>query len=321
LKAMILGAGLGTRLRPLTFELPKPAIPVLGRPLISYNMEFLWKLGTKELVINLHRIPGIIKNKISRWGGFKGKISYIIEPDILGTGGGIKNAGAHFMGEEFFLIANGDTILDFDLKKAIRFHRDKKAVATMVLFPYLDERYTPVYLDENHRLVSIGKKPDTHKFLGFYTGVSLLSPAIIDLLPDGKSCIIENAIIPARKKGLPVSGYLMDGLFFEFGTPSDYLWNTLQYMELRGEGAPPYPEKISVIPPACIASGATFGENVTIGPFVSIEAGAIIEEGATLAHSIVWEKGKVGKDAFIENSIVTPTRVVKCSPKGESRPL
>jgi mannose-1-phosphate guanylyltransferase/phosphomannomutase len=200
------------------------------------------------------------------------------------------------MGEEFFLIANSDTILDFDLKKAIRFHRAKKAVATMVLFPYLDERYTPVYLDENYRLVSIGKKPEAYYFHGFYTGVSLLSPAIIDLLPDGKSCIIENAIIPARRKGLPVCGYMTEGLFFE------------------------YPEKISVIPPACIARGATFGENVTIGPFVSIEAGAIIEEGATLRHSIVWEKGRVGKDAFIENSIVTPTRVVKCSPKRESKP-
>jgi NDP-sugar pyrophosphorylase family protein len=119
------------------------------------------------------------------------------------------------MGEEFFLIANSDTILDFDLKKAIRFHRAKKAVATMVLFPYLDERYTPVYLDENYRLVSIGKKPEAYYFHGFYTGVSLLSPAIIDLLPDGKSCIIENAIIPARRKGLPVCGYMTEGLFFE----------------------------------------------------------------------------------------------------------
>jgi NDP-sugar pyrophosphorylase family protein len=312
---MILGAGLGTRLRPLTFELPKPAIPVLGRPLISYNMEFLHNIGTKELVINLHRIPGIIKNTIAKWGGFKGKISYIIEPDILGTGGGLKNAAAHFQGEKYFIVANSDTILDLDLKKVFRFHKANKAQATMVLFPLRDERYTPVYLDGNHRLLSIGKKPDEFTFRGFYTGLSLLSPAILDLLPPGNSCLIQDGIIPARKKGMVIFGFVSEGLFLEFGTPSDYLRNTFRFMEVRGGREPAESEGISIIPPVRIADGSILGKNISMGPFVTVESEAIIEDNATIRHSIVWVKGRVGKNAVIENSIVTPSRVVKCPPE------
>ncbi len=315
MKAMILGAGLGTRLRPLTFELPKPVIPVLGRPLISYNIEFLSAYGAKEFVINLHRIPGIIKNKISRWGGFKGKISYIIEPDILGTGGGLKNAASHFRGERFFIIANSDTILDFDLKKVIRHHKSHRAAATMVLFPLGDEGYTPVYLDEHNRLLSIGKRPDEFAYCGFYSGLSLLSPEILDLLPPGKSCIIQNGIVPARKEGMVIHGFMTDGLFLEFGTPADYLKSTLQFMEARPETAQAESETASIIPPVRIADEAHLGKDIRLGPFVSVEGGATIGDGSTVRHSIIWENGKVEKDAFIEDSIVTPTRTVKCPPQ------
>lgn len=317
MKGMILGAGLGTRLRPLTFEIPKPAIPVLGRPLISYNMEFLSKTGTKYLVINLHRIPGIIKDTISKWGGFKGKISYIIEPDILGTGGGIKNAASHFRGEDYFIILNSDTIIDFDLKKAFRFHESKKSVATMVLFPHVDDRYTPVFLDGDFRLISIGKQPDSFAFRGFYTGVSLLSPVILDILPKGKSCIIQDGIIPAKNSGLSVTGYVTEGLFLEFGTPADYLSNTFRFMELKEETHRIEAESISITPPVSITDNALLGENLTLGPFVSIESGAMVEDGVTLKRTIVWPKGKVKKNSFVENSVITPTRVLKCLPDRE----
>jgi NDP-sugar pyrophosphorylase family protein len=111
---MILAAGLGTRLRPLSYELPKPIMPVLGRPLCSYNMEFLSRSGVKTFVMNLHRQPKMIQQRVAGWAGKKIRVEYTVEPEILGTGGGIWNARD--------LLKYGPDLIQFDLGGLVHHH-------------------------------------------------------------------------------------------------------------------------------------------------------------------------------------------------------
>ncbi|RMG58150.1 MAG: NDP-sugar synthase, partial [Deltaproteobacteria bacterium] len=244
--AMVLAAGLGTRLRPLTFEIPKPAIPVLGRPLITYTLEFLSRFNVREVVINLHRIPGAVRSKVLEWGKFPGRVSFVIEPEILGTGGGIRNALPHFSGAEEVIVANSDTIVDFDMEKALAHHRKRKNLATLVLFPLREKRYTPVYTDGKNSLLSIGA-PSQGEGPFFFTGVSILRREFIERIPPGKRCLIRDGILPLVREGKGAGGFVTEGNFMEFGTPSDYLENTLLLLE---KASPPLPglESARVIP-------------------------------------------------------------------------
>jgi len=275
-------------------------------------MEFLAGNGISELVVNLHRVPGLIKGKIQSWGKFKGNIHYIIEPEILGTGGGIKNAQSFLEREEMFIIVNSDTILDFDLTIALKLHKARSPLATMVLFPLKDESYTPIYMDEEGKIVSIGRAPEQFERAGYYTGVSILSPGIFSYLKKGKSCIVRDGFQKIIEEGEIVQGVMLEGTFLEFGTPEDYLRNTLSLLSTRRDEQTGSSENARMIPPVHIGEGAQIGRDAAIGPFVSIESGAIVGENAKISHSILWGKTRIEAGGQVENSIVTPMRILQC---------
>ncbi|MGE0684406.1 MAG: NDP-sugar synthase, partial [Candidatus Binatia bacterium] len=132
MRAMILAAGLGTRLKPLTNTVPKALVPVAGRPLIEYSLLFLRSQGITEVVINLHHLGGKIREALGDGSLYGMRIFYSPEDPILETGGGIKNAQSLLDGETF-MVVNCDTILDLNLQEALKFHHQKQAVATLVL--------------------------------------------------------------------------------------------------------------------------------------------------------------------------------------------
>ncbi|HLB02569.1 MAG TPA: nucleotidyltransferase family protein, partial [Nitrospiria bacterium] len=132
MKAMILAAGLGTRLRPLTNNLPKPLLPLADRPLIHYNLLLLKKYGITEVIINLHYHADKMKKVLGDGSDLGVRISYSEEPEILGTGGGVKKA-SRFFANRSFLLMNGDILVDVNLDKVVEYHLKKKATATMVL--------------------------------------------------------------------------------------------------------------------------------------------------------------------------------------------
>ena len=132
MRAMILAAGLGTRLRPLTNTIPKPLLPVGGTPLIVWNLLLLKRHGFRQVVINLHHLGPMIEQTLGTGSKFGIRIIYSHEPVILGTGGGIKQAEPHFSGEPV-LILNGDTLVELDLEALCDFHRLRNAAATLVL--------------------------------------------------------------------------------------------------------------------------------------------------------------------------------------------
>lgn len=300
MKGMILAAGHGTRLRPLSYELPKPIVPVLGRPLCSYNMEFLYRAGVREFVLNLHRQPKLIQQRIGGWAGKRIGLQYTVEPEILGTGGGIRNAGKLLSGGTF-VTANSDTVVRFPFASALAFHRVKQAMATLILFPDPEKRYTPVWVDEDGRISGFGSDAGGGIRSGFYTGIQILEPELLGRIPEGKSsCIIRETHTPLIREGAPIFGFLSSGYFREFGSPADYLNGTLALLSEKNQS-------VYISPRAKIAPGAR------IGPDAVVEEGASVGEDATVTRAIIWPGAALAAGQELSNAILTPRRRVGIS--------
>lgn len=313
MKGMILAASLGTRLRPLSYELPKPVVPVLGRPLCTYNMEFLRRVGIKSFVLNLHTQPKLIQQRVTEWAGRRARVDYTLEPVILGTGGGISNAREFLKGGTFVTV-NGDTILSFPFASALAFHRERQALATLVLFPDPEKRYTPVWMAEGGRITGFGSEAGEAARSGFYTGCQIVEPELLSTIPRTKaSCIIRETYTPLVAKRAPVFGFLSSGRFQEFGTPADYLRGTLSILSSQKQEAEPerpVGSGIRIIPPVYLSPMATVSRGARIGPEAVIEDGATIAEGASVSVSIVWPGAVLPAGEELSRAILTPRRRV-----------
>lgn len=225
MRAMILAAGLGTRLRPLTDTLPKPLLPIAGRPLIVWNLLLLKLHGVKEVFINLHHLGHLIERELGNGSRLGLKITYSPEPVILGTGGGLKQAEAYF-GREPFLVFNGDTLIDLNLGELMRYHHQAQAIATMVLREDLDAaRWGLVEIDQGQRVVRItgrglpnrgGTSPR------MFAGVHVMHPDLLRDVPVGRESSIIDAYVRAIERGATVLGFTMSGYWSDVGTPERY---------------------------------------------------------------------------------------------------
>ena len=225
MRAMILAAGLGTRLRPLTDTLPKPLLPIAGAPLILWNLLLLRQHGIMEVIINLHHLGHLIEQELGDGARFGMRLSYSREPVILGTGGGIKQAEPFFNGEPFAVL-NGDTLLELDLGALIRFHEQRNALATMVLREDPDaDRWGAVEVDGQQRVVRIigrglSKAGQTAKRM--FAGVHVMHPRLLKDVPTGQVSSIIDTYVNAIQRGELILGYKMDGYWSDVGTPERY---------------------------------------------------------------------------------------------------
>lgn len=233
MKAMILAAGLGTRLRPLTDHLPKPLLPVGGHPLIYYNLLLLKKYGITDLFINLHYQGEKIVKEIGDGARFGMKITYSEEPQILGTGGGIKNIESA-IARGTFIVINADILIDLNLDKVVEFHHKKKGAATLVLREDPEvERYGAIEVDRKGQIRNIlgsvipsisplsGVKEKKLRRLMF-TGVHIMEPRVMDFIPPGKFYAITDAYIKMLQDGEKLFGYPMRGYWNDIGVPDRY---------------------------------------------------------------------------------------------------
>ena len=224
MKAMILAAGLGTRLRPLTNTVPKPLLPVGGTPLIVWNLLLLRRSGIREVVVNLHHLGDLIEKELgdgSTWGM---RISYSREPTILGTGGGLKQAERFFEGRPF-LVLNGDTLCELDLGALCRFHMQQLPIATMVVREDPDaDRWGALEL-EGRRVVRIngrGRVPQGSVVTRMFAGVHIVDPRLLRTVPAGRESSIIEAYVHEIQQGEPVLGYTLEGYWSDVGTPERY---------------------------------------------------------------------------------------------------
>ncbi len=220
-KAMILAAGLGTRLRPLTNATPKALLLVGGEPLIFYGIRLLKRHGVREVLINLHHLGDLIEKEVGDGSRFGLKVSYSWEPTILGTGGGVRKVAGFFKAP--FFVLNSDILIECDLKALFRFHKKKRGIATMVL-RMRDEGspFTQVQVGRSDRIIGFGEQ-DTLKKSGIFTGVQILDPKILAYLPpEGEACLIRQGYQPAIEAGEKVFGLFTEGYWNDLGTLERY---------------------------------------------------------------------------------------------------
>ncbi|MFZ0890593.1 MAG: NDP-sugar synthase [Candidatus Binataceae bacterium] len=230
MKALVLAAGRGERLRPLTEKTPKVMLEVGGRPLIHYPLMLLRRAGITRVAINVHHLAAKIEKALARGDGLGIEITYAPEPVLFGTGGPIL-ALRGYLGDESFVVANADTILDLDLAAMIRFHRSRGAVVTIALHrpPNLDD-YSRLEIDAEAKLRRIrllnpkapGGFDDYPRDLDpgvtlsayMYCGVCVLEPAVFAMMPSTPPfSLMGDVIAPMVAKGMPILGYVHRGFF------------------------------------------------------------------------------------------------------------
>ncbi len=222
---MILAAGLGTRLRPLTNSVPKPLLPVGGTPLIVWNLLLLKRHGFHDVVINLHHLAPMIEQALGNGARFGLRILYSHEPMLLGTGGGIKQAEPYFSGEPV-LVLNGDTLFELDLGAVCAFHRERKAAATLVLREDPDAAHWGLIdVGPDERIVRItgrGLPVSAPTRPRMFAGIHILNPRLLREVRPGVESSIIDPYVSALERGEPVLGYDFKGYWSDIGTAERY---------------------------------------------------------------------------------------------------
>ncbi|MEW5851866.1 MAG: nucleotidyltransferase family protein [Myxococcota bacterium] len=311
-QAMVLAAGLGTRLRPLTDVIPKPLCEVAGLPLIRFTLRQLQEAGVTRAVVNLHHLGGAIRAHLGpRAEGVD--LNYSEEPVILGTGGGIRAALSHF-GREPFYVVNSDALQDVDLAALARVHRESGALATLALRPDPDVlRYGPIGVDATGRIRRMidGFDDGGATELLMFTGVHIQDARVVEHLPVGQeACVVRQGYLPALRRGAHLQGYRHPGAFHDVGTPARWLVAQREVLQgshpvlLRracgdaGEGPTTPRAGWRELAPGVWASGSTEldGEVRFTGPCV-LHAGARVMRGASLGWTALGAGARVGAGA------------------------
>lgn len=225
-KAMLLAAGEGNRLRPLTDELPKPMLEVAGKPLLQHNVEYLARFGVREIVINLHYRPKAVRDHFGDGARFGVNIVYSHERELMGTAGAVKRKAEFF--DETFLVLYGDNLSSCDLPGLVQFHRDTGGLATVALFERDDVTQSGVAeIAEDRRIVEFIEKPSPGLVESHWisAGILVLEPAVVEFIPPGEPSDLGRDILPALLRSEEgVFGYCMgpdEGLWW-IDTPADY---------------------------------------------------------------------------------------------------
>lgn len=297
---MILSAGYGTRLWPLTEDRTKPAIPILGKPLVGYVAEYLANYGWRDILVNLHHRPDSVRQALGDGNKFGVKLQYIDEPVILGTSGALDNARSFFESETF-LVINGKLICDIDLDAALKTHRESGAIATLVLLSNTKyERFTVVETS-NGLLKGFGGMParklteDEPPLM--FTGIQILEPRIFDYIPRGVFSHSTTDVYPeAMRQGERVAVHIASGTWYELSTLHRYLEISLAMMAERQQ-------KLTVGARCIVAVEAEVSDAV-LWDDVVVEPGARVSR-AVLADGVCIKAGEV-----IENAIVVRNSLI-----------
>ena len=298
MRAMILCAGLSTRLGKLGTERPKPMLPVCGLPILAYGITNLVAHGITDLVINLHHRGEVLRNELGDGRTFGARITYIEEPTLLGTGGGLKRALPLLDPDgrdEPFLSINGKLIFDLDITALTAAYRAAGPILGMMVVRRVPDAqaWGAVEVASDGRITNILGDGE-HMFCGAH----VTRPSVMARLPDGESDSIRQGYLPWLRAGEPVLAFEhAQGYFAEHSTPERYLdsnWSLLAGAVLRHP-----PGKLSGVDPTArihptaklveplkIGAGATIAANVTVGPYAVVGEGAVVERD--IARTVVW---------------------------------
>jgi mannose-1-phosphate guanylyltransferase len=304
MQAIVLVGGEGTRLRPLTSDVPKPAVTLVDRPFLAYAIEWLAAHGVTEVVLACGFLPDVLREALADEEARAGvEIIYVAEPEPLGTAGAIRFA-ADALGdrlEDRFLALNGDVLADLDLSALLRAHEERGARATIGLHPVEDSSaYGLVRCDEEGKVLEFLEKAGETVPGEINAGAYVLDRSVLDLVPAGQAVSIEREVFP-RLVGDGLCGLLLDGYWMDIGTPDRYLQASWDILENRVET-----RVTPTAPGQLIAVDAEIDEGAQIGPRAVVSAGCRLEAGAEVADSVLLDGCSVGENARVRASILAP---------------
>lgn len=343
MKAMILGAGKGTRVQPITHEIPKPMIPLVRKPVMAYLVELLKKHGVDEIMVNTSHLAPIIENYFRDGEQFGVSMAYSYEGYIaaglaisspVGSAGGMKKI-QDFSGffDETFVVLCGDAWIDLDISKALEIHRQKQAIASVIVREVPSDevfKYGIVQLDENDRIVQFQEKPDPRQAVSNVanTGIYIFEPEIFDYIPAGTSYDIGSQLFPRLvSEGLPFYAINLPFQWLDIGNIQD-VW-TVTSKILKGEvagfkmpGKEVRPgvytginmsidfDAVNIVPPVYIGGSSKVEAGATIvGPAV-IGANCVVESGAVIKNCIVEDYTRLTSLANLEGQIIFGSKCI-----------
>jgi mannose-1-phosphate guanylyltransferase len=318
MKAMLLCAGLGERMLPLTRALPKPALPVLGRPMAAQTLARLARHGVDTAVVNLHHLPGVLREALGDGLALGLRhLRYTWEEKLLGTGGGIRNAAAYLRGGEPFLVVNSDCLSDVDLGAALATHRHSGLAATLVLFGPRPG-YSTVDVDAEGRVRSIAGRPpaDPDVVAGRYlfTGVQVLEPELLERIPAGSPSDIVRDVHLQLVADRRVGAYVHRGVWWDLGSCAGYLRGCLDLLELPEDRRREVAETDDVVQfgeaTVAVGAGADFHSGVELRGRVALGSRCHVGEGSTIEDSVLLPGARIGPGCTIRCSIVGPSAEV-----------
>ena len=315
MKAMVLAAGLGTRLRPLTYEIPKPMVPVLDRPVIEHILDLLARHGFDRVIANLHYFPDSITDY------FGDRLSYRFEEDLLGTAGGVR-ACRDFFGDEPFLVISGDALTDIDLTALASRHRAAGGIATLSVKKVPDTReYGVVLHDREGRVTGFQEKPPPEEALSDLgnCGIYVFSPEIFDYFPERPFVDWAKDVFPTLlESDVPFHIHEVREYWNDVGSLSELKQGTFDalagelHLEILGEelapgvtvaGGSALPADAELEGPVWVGGDVRIGSGVRLTGPVVLGDGASVGDGAQLRSSIVFPGTEIAADSILIDAI------------------
>jgi mannose-1-phosphate guanylyltransferase len=303
MQAIVLVGGEGTRLRPLTNDVPKPALTLVDRPFLAYMVEWLAAHGVTEIVFACGFLPDVLREALGDGEHAGVRLRYVVEPDRRGTAGAIRFA-ADALGEDLedrFLALNGDVLTDLDLSALMRAHAERGARATIALYPVEDSAaYGLVEVDGEGRVLDFVEKTGKPEPGEINAGAYFLERSVLDLIAPGAEVSIEREVFP-RLIGDGLGALRLDGYWMDIGTPERYLQASWDILEGRVET-----RVAPTAPGLMVGAGAEVGAGATIGPRAVLAPGCTVGAGAVVRDSVLLDCCEVGEGARVGGSILAP---------------
>lgn len=319
-----MAGGEGSRLRPLTCDLPKPMVTIMNKPVMTYSIELLNKHDIKDIGVTLQYLPHVIQNYYGNGRDFGVNLEYFIEDKPLGTAGSVKN-GEHFL-DETFIVISGDALTDIDLSSAIDFHKNKGAMATLVLKKVeIPLEYGVVITDRGGEVTRFLEKPNWGEVFSdtVNTGIYILEPEVLEYIEPGEKFDFSRDLFPMLLEDRqPMYGYVTDEYWCDIGSPETYIQSHFDVLagKVKGIAIGENMQEIGrdiwigigcdIHPTAVIEAPCYIGEQnhieeyTHIGPYTVLGKQNIIGSSTNIARSIIWDNTTIGREVELKGAAI-----------------
>ena len=314
----MMAGGKGTRLRPLTLVRPKPMIPLVNKPIMEYTVNKLKKSGFNDIIMTLNYMSTNIKKYFKDGSELGMNIRYSVEKWPLGTGGSVKKAEKYI--DDTFMVVSGDVLTDVDFNDIVRYHKEKGAIATMVLTEVEDPTHFGIaVMDKNHKIIEYLEKPSPQEAFSNVanTGIYIFEPEIFDFFDDkDKEVDFSKDIFPeVIKQDAGMYGYVFGGYWNDIGRPETYLEATYDILDQKTDQnfyKTKMEESIGKIGNIWVGENVFIDEKARIEGPVVIGNNCTIEEGCKISRgSVIGDNVSIGKDVNIDGAVLFPNSIIE----------